>query len=461
MEKNMKKIGLIGIMTIVCGLVSLCIKSVVDDRVSLAEATQLEVSESWSGSQGFVGPMLCVPVHEEGKAGIYTCLYVMPEHTDADASIKSENLHRGIFDASVYTASVNMSGTFNLKNMVTKTVDPDNGKSLWIDWEHAQVVAAIADKNGIEEGMQITLNDSSIVLDEHFNNYGENGLNTIFDAEEYEAVCELADLKDMLNSEVKFTLKTNLKGSGELHFAPIGKDSKITMHGNSADPSFMGMSLPSTREISADGFTATWRVNNINRKADDQTFYNSGTAKSFDYVGTKLLVRGGQYTQTDRALKYAFLVILLSLLAVFIGEMSVNSEINALNYLLIGAALVLFYLMLLSLAEWMGFGLAYIASAVLILGMIALYLNAIVHDRKTVAAIALFMALVDVFIYILLSIADMALLVGTFGLFIILGIAMFFSLRIKTLSLSPRGEEGNVTAQHNHQNQQTCLQENS
>lgn len=111
--------------------------------------------------------------------------------------------------------------------------------------------------------------------------------------------------------------------------------------------------------------------------------------------------------------------------------MSVGSEINTLNYLLIGAALVLFYLMLLSLAEWIGFGLAYIVSAVLILGMIALYLNAIVHDKKTVTAICLFMRLVDVFIYILLSIADMALLVGTFGLFIILGVAMFFSLKIK------------------------------
>ena len=75
--------------------------------------------------------------------------------------------------------------------------------------------------------------------------------------------------------------------------------------------------------------------------------------------------------------------------------------------------------------------LAYVASAVLILGMIALYLNAIVHDKKTVTAICLFMGLVDVFIYILLSIADMALLVGTFGLFVILGVAMFFSLKIK------------------------------
>ena len=426
----MKKIFLIGLMTVICGLASLCIKSIIYERESLSEATQLEVSKSWSGNQTFIGPVLCVPVRESGKAGIYTCLYVFPEHMNVDATVKSENLHRGIFDASVYNAAVNIEGIFNLKDMVESTFDVDSQKSLWIDWEHGQVIAAIADAKGLEEGIQITLNDSSIILDEHFNTYGSKEMRSIF-GDSSEAVCELANLKGMLKKEVKFSLKTNLKGSGELHFAPIGKDSKVTMHGNSTDPSFMGMTLPSTREITKDGFTATWKVIDISRKADDQVFYSKGKSMNFDTVGTKFLVRGGQYTQINRALKYAFLVILLSLVAVFFGEMSVGSEINALNYLLIGAALVLFYLMLLSLAEWIGFGLAYIASAVLILGMVALYLNAIVHDKKTVTAICLFMGLVDVFIYILLIIADMALLVGTFGLFIVLGIAMFFSLRIK------------------------------
>ena len=430
MDKNMKKIVLIGLMTVICGLVSLCIMSIVYERERLSEETQFEVSKSWSGSQTFVGPVLCVPVSESGKAGIYTCLYVFPEHMNVEATVKNETLHRGIFDASVYNAAVNIEGTFNLKDMVERTFDVDSQKSLWIDWEHGQVITAIADAKGLEEGIQITLNDSSIILDEHFNKYGCKELNSIF-SYPYEEVCELANLKGMLKKEVKFSLKTNLKGSGELHFAPIGKDSKVTMYGNSTDPSFMGMTLPSTREITEDGFTATWKVNNISRKADDQVFYSKDTSMSFDTVGTKFLVRGGQYTQTNRALKYAFLVIFLSLVAVFFGEMSVGSEINALNYLLIGAALVLFYLMLLSLAEWIGFGLAYIASAVLILGMVALYLNAIVHDKKTVTAICLFIGLVDVFIYILLNIADMALLVGTFGLFIVLGIAMFFSLRIK------------------------------
>lgn len=147
-------------------------------------------------------------------------------------------------------------------------------------------------------------------------------------------------------------------------------------------------------------------------------------------MGAKLLVPGGQYTQTDRALKYAFLVILLSLMAVYVGEMSVRAEINFLNYLLIGAALVLFYLMLLSFGEWIGFSWSYGVSALLVLGMITLYLKAIVRKGQAALAVCLFMALIDVFVYVLLSLADMALLVGTLGLFVVLGAAMYFSLRM-------------------------------
>jgi inner membrane protein len=188
--------------------------------------------------------------------------------------------------------------------------------------------------------------------------------------------------------------------------------------------------LTSARQVSETGFEATWKINSLNRSDVDQTFYSTDSGKTFQTVGAKLLVPGGQYTQTDRALKYAFLVILLSLMAVYVGEMSVRAEINFLNYLLIGAALVLFYLMLLSFGEWIGFSWSYGLSALLVLGMITLYLKAIVRKGQAALAVCLFMALIDVFVYVLLSLADMALLVGTLGLFVVLGAAMYFSLRM-------------------------------
>lgn len=431
MEKNMKKILTIGLMTVVCGLVSLCVGSIVDDRKHLSNDTQLEVAESWSESQKFVAPMLCVPVCEEGKTVPYKCMYIMPDQLDIEADVASETLHRGIFDASVYRSGITAKGTYNLKEMTTSAYDEDLKQNVVFDWSRVQIVAGISDYKGIEEGMTMTLKDKKVSLDHHFNNFGNPQMTSVLETGQV-AICGFVDLSDATDGELQFSLSANIKGAGELFFAPIARDSKITVRGNCPNPSFIGRSLPSDREVREDGFSATWKVYGLSRGFDDQVFYTRGGYElESTSVGTRLLVRGGQYTQTDRALKYAFLVILLTLVAVLIGEMSVASEINTLNYLLIGAAQVLFYLMLLSFAEWIGFGWAYVVSAVLVLGTIALYLGAILKDKKAVAAISLFMAMVDVFVYVLLSIADMALLVGTLGLFVILGAAMFFSLKLR------------------------------
>ena len=201
------------------------------------------------------------------------------------------------------------------------------------------------------------------------------------------------------------------------------------MQGNCQDPSFNGFMLPSNREVTDNGFKATWKISSLNRNDVDQVFYAENQQQGFQSIGTKLLIQGGQYTQTNRALKYSFLVLLLSLVSVFVAEMCVKRSINILSYLLIGAALVLFYLMLLSFSEWIGFTMSYFLSALLILGMVYLYLKAIIKENHVAMAACMFMALIDVFIYVLLSIASMSLLVGTLGLFVILGVAMFFSLR--------------------------------
>jgi len=429
MEKNVRKCLVIGGMTIVFWIFSLCIGGIVKDRTILSDETQKEVAKSWSEKQDFVGPILCVPVYNDSASIPYTCMYVLPERLEADADIQSETLHRGIFDASVYRTKISLAGTFNLKEMKFTEKLPEKKKPVRFDWEHAQVVTAVGDKRGLEEGIQFSIDDQKYAIDQRFNYYGCRNLCAIFN-NSHDVICRMADLSQMVGKEVNFSLEADLKGSDGLNVAPIGRNSKITIHGNSQDPSFDGMVLPSSREVTDAGFTATWKINSMNRNDVDQVFYSFDDYKNFQSVGTKILVTGGQYTKTDRALKYAFLVILLSLVAVLVGELSVKNEINELNYLLIGAALVLFYLMLLSFGEWMGFGVAYGLSALLILGMITLYLKAIVGKSNTALAVCLFMTLIDVFIYILLGIADMALLVGTLGLFVMLGVAMFFSLRM-------------------------------
>ena len=431
MEKSVLKCLFIGAMVFVFWLVSLSIMGIVNDRNELSEATQSEIAESWSKRQDFVGPIICVPVIDESKENAlpYTCMYVLPERLEMTSDIESEILHRGIFDASVYRTKISGKGTFNLKEMKLKGVMAGSSKPIRYDWSNAQIIAAIGDRRGIEEGLKVKIGDKAIELNQFFYNYGNTNLENVF-YRSSEPICKVADLTALLNDEaVPFEITAELKGSHELNISPIGQTSIITMQGNCQDPSFNGFMLPSNREVTDNGFKATWKISSLNRNDVDQVFYAGNQQQGFQSIGTKLLIQGGQYTQTNRALKYSFLVLLLSLVSVFVAEMCVKRSINILCYLLIGAALVLFYLMLLSFSEWIGFTMSYFLSALLILGMVYLYLKAIIKENHVAMAACMFMALIDVFIYVLLSIASMSLLVGTLGLFVILGVAMFFSLR--------------------------------
>ena len=433
MEKNFLKCLFIGGMSFAFFIVSLFINLVVSERSELSEQTQQEISQSWSNQQNFLGPTICVPVVKDtvNSTMPYTCMYILPDRYEIAADVESEILHRGIFDASVYRTKVNGTGTFNLKDMMMSGMMKGSNSPVRFDWQHAQIIASISDKRGLEEGMKVSIQDITCELNSRFYNYGNEKLRPVSDFGQ-EPVCCMLDLSPLVGKDtVSFTINSEIKGSSSLYIAPIGQNSVITLGGNCTDPSFEGMMLPSSRSVTPDGFTATWKVSSLNLKDVEQVFYSHAGISEFEYVGAKLLVKGGQYTQTDRALKYAFLVILLSLAAVYVAEMCVKCEISALNYLLIGAALVIFYLLLLSFGEWIGFAAAYAVSALLVLGMITMYLKAIVQNQRVALAVCLFMALVDVFIYVLLSIDSMALLIGTLGLFIILGVAMFFSLRLK------------------------------
>lgn len=432
MKKNIQKCLIIAGLSVIFWLISLCIMGIVNDRVILSKDTQNEISETWGGSQDLIGPIICVPVYSDTTTSDmpYTCMYVLPDELKITSSIESETLHRGLFDASVYRAKITGKGTYDLAGMQKEVLSADGNQPTLFDWSNAQIITAIKDKRGIEEGFKMKIEKKNFTLDRHFMDYGNSNLYHIF-YNKYETICKKVDLSDEVGKDtVSFEFMADLKGSGDLNLYPIGKISTISMSGNCYDPSFYGIMLPSTREVTKNGFNATWKISNLNRNDVDQVFYSVHKSYPFQYIGTKLLVQGGQYTQTDRALKYAFLVILLSLSAVFVSELCVKSEINLLCYLLIGSGLVLFYLMLLSFGELVGFSIAYFLSALLILGMITFYLKAILKNNNVALVVCSFLFLIDIFIYVLLSIASMALLVGTLGLFIILGLAMFFSIRL-------------------------------
>lgn len=220
-------------------------------------------------------------------------------------------------------------------------------------------------------------------------------------------------------------------------FAPVGQTTTVNLTSDCTTPSFTGYYLPDERQVTDTGFQAEWKVLAINRdypQVLDASFIGSYQYGTSDFnnstFGVQLKVPVEQYQQTERAVKYAFLIILLTFAAVFFVEMQKATPIHPVQYLLIGIALIVFYTLLLSFSEHINFGLSYLIASVMTIGMIVLFMASVTKDKKTALGIGALLAVLYVFVYVLLQLESYALLVGSVGLFIILGIAMFATQKI-------------------------------
>jgi len=206
--------------------------------------------------------------------------------------------------------------------------------------------------------------------------------------------------------------------------------------GNWASPSFDGRYLPDTRNIDtkSNTFDAKWRMLYYNRpfpqqwvddlnvlktkKADDATF------------GVKLRLPVDQYQKTTRSSKYAILIIMLTFISLFLTEMISKHRIHVFNYVLIGAAMIVYYTLLLSFSEQVGFTFAYLIASAATVILVAAFLRSLIKNLKTTGLFALILSLFYAFIYVIIQLEDLALLVGSVALFLVVATLMYFSRKI-------------------------------
>lgn len=228
-----------------------------------------------------------------------------------------------------------------------------------------------------------------------------------------------------------YSVSLKLRGSGSLGVTPVGHRNEIIIKGDSRSPSFKGMFLPSMREVGKDDFTASWILNSTNRNYP-QAFVGSRAGEiNNSAVVVDLLVPVDRYQKTDRAIKYAIVVILLTFISILLAEVMLRHPINLLQYLLVGLALILFYSLLLSMSEHLSFGISYLLSAVMTIGLITLYLRGVLGSTKVATAICVLLTVIYIFIFVLLSLETYALLTGSIGLFLALAAVMYATLRLR------------------------------
>ena len=222
---------------------------------------------------------------------------------------------------------------------------------------------------------------------------------------------------------IDFSTDFDIHGSGALFIKQIGEESTITIDGEASNPSFKGRSLPNERRLRRNSFSARWEGEGVP--------VGVVHTDELQFVGTNFLIGVDRYQKVSRSLKYAFLIILLTYISVLFTEIAMKRNIPLLNYFLIGAALILFYSLLLSFVEHLSFGISYLIASVMTVALISGYMWKMLSSRKVGLVMGAILTGLYVSCYILLSLSTYALLLGSLILFIALGAMMYGSLQVR------------------------------
>lgn len=434
------KLALIGFLTLILLIPSVLIQELITEREGRQEEVNLEISEKWSGSQLVQGPVLVLPYKTISKAinpesdkvssrELVTNIYILPETLNIDTKAEPETLHRGIFDAVVYKTQIKVNGNFSTLEIRKSGINPE-----MILWDKAKVVIGLSDLKGLDNKPILKVGNVDYEAEPDFTGLKLFSNNLIV----------LPDLANTKNSNLTFSFDLNIRGSNQLSFLHIGKNTTVNVRGTWKNPSFIGRYLPEQRDVSDSTFSASWKMPYFNRPfpqqwieensnmiAKDSTSVNSIKAQDIlGAFGVKFLMPIDQYQKTYRTAKYAILIILLTFISLLFTELLSKKKVHLLQYVLIGAAMIIFYALLLSLSEQMGFNLAYLIASSATVGLIGLFIQSLLKSRKTALLFAGILGVLYSFIFIIIQLQDMALLVGSVGLFLIIAALMYLSQKV-------------------------------
>jgi inner membrane protein len=361
---------------------------------------------------------------------------MLPDNLNVNGSIAPELRLRSIYKVLLYRTDIKTEGNFKLQL-------PEGVEANSLLLNQVKICYGITDLKGIEEKLSINFNNKQYDLlpglpskdfETVTTSTSENEDNT--KASNATKQIELIGLSsninltlDDLQNTLNFTLNLKLKGSEQLHFIPLSGNSNYSLSSSWANPKFDGSNLPSSRDITSQGFQAKWNFNNANLPF--RTTLNNFDFNKFNYAfGVSTLQPTDQYAKTMRSIKYAILFIGLTFALFFIIELMQKKPMHPVQYVLIGIALVIFFTLLLSIGEFILFDFAYLIAATATVLLITLYAKSHFKSLKTASVFGSLLACLYAFIFVLIRLEDAALLVGSIGLFIILALVMFGSRKI-------------------------------
>ncbi len=430
------KFLLVALITVAMSVPLFFIFIALADRQDYARTAEANVARGWGGSQTIGGPVLAVPyvVTESTRSaeGAVTSTDVrrlalfLPKTLTAAIASQTQVRSYGIFAVNVYTADVVLQGVFERPNFAEFGFTPKT-----INWDQAVLLVSIADLQGLSENVTVAWGDARTVVPFRPGLAPELGVNVPG------INARVAVNKD--GGDMPFDLTVKLRGTNDLQVSAAGGETVVTAKGNWPHPSFQGAFLPASRNVSAQGFDASWRVPHLARNLPQampnaETFFVNLASATF---GVAFVEPVNFYLLVERALKYALLFIGLAFLSFFLIETLSGARIHGVQYLLIGGAQVVFYLLLLSFAEQIGFNLAYLIAAAATVLLISAYawsaLKSAQHGMVAFAVLSVLYAL----LFLLLKQEDYALIIGASAAFAAVAVTMYVTRNVDWYQSKP------------------------
>lgn len=418
------------ILTLVLGIPLAMVRGQIQERKARRDQVVSEVSSTWGDAQTLGGPVLTVPylIHsekdEKGKVTTWTQLaYFLPETLKVDGRLFPEIRRRGIFEVAVYRTDLHVSGVFHRPSFAPWAVaDKD------VLWDRAWLSIGVPDMRGIRRDVRLVWAGRSLQL-------SPGGAVTGLWATGLRApVSGMAEAPQ--RQVLPFAFDLSLRGSQYLEFLPFGKQTAVSLRSSWPDPSFYGGFLPDARTVTGKGFEAAWNVPWFARSYPQQ--WREGEREQVvpeaavpqSAFGVALYQPVDVYLKSERSVKYGMLFLVLTFLAYFLFEVFSPVSLHPLHYLLVGSALCLFYILLLSFSEHIPFGISYAIASAGIIALISGYSLAILNGKRRAFAMSGMLVILYGYLYVLLQAEDYALLLGSLGLFVILALVMYLTRKV-------------------------------
>jgi len=422
------KFVLIGILTVMLMVPSLFVWVLVEERAERARDVARDIAGSWGRTQHINGPYLVVPFSETVTVGAgdkaktevdWRTAVLFPKTLAVSGEVQVEERRKSIYTLPVYTGALELNGRFAAPPETM--FEPERGGTIDVAADKAVLVVGIGDVRALKSEVALTMDGGAAIPFEPgtgplLTGGGASGINV--------AVAALKWRKGFA-----FKIPLALNGSTAIFVAPAGQSTSVELSSNWPHPGFTGAFLPDRRTIEETGFEADWSIPYLARGIP-RTLVTYRLPLQDKQLGVRFVEPVNFYQTISRSLKYAVGFISLTFLAVFVLEMRSGCGFHWIQYGLVGVALIIFYVMLLALAEHVGYGIAYLVAAGAATVLNAVYVGTSLQSRSAGAVMALVLAAIFGVLFALMNEQDYALLIGSVIAFLALAVTMFVTQKI-------------------------------